>query len=95
MPSVFDAPQGVMKADGQVHGQYQAPPPVAAPPIAAPPGAAAPAGPDPSVSGGIKALVQALAQALAPKAITQRKQKIDSDVAAATGDQAPLGNQFP
>lgn len=89
MPSVFDPPQGVVKGDGQVHGQYQAPPPAAAP--MAP--AAGPA-PDSSMAGGIKALVQALAQAFAPKAITQRKQKVDSDVAAATGDQSSLGNQF-
>lgn len=92
MPSVFDAPQGVVKADGQVHGQYQAPPPVAAPGPAGPVGD--PSHNDPSVAGGIQALVQALAQAFAPKAITQRKQKVASDVAEATGDQSPLGNQF-
>jgi hypothetical protein len=79
-----------MKADGQVHGAYQAPPPVAASqgPVAAP------GQPDSSMAGGIKALVQALAQAFAPKAITQRKQKVDTDVAEATGDQSSLGNQF-
>lgn len=87
MPSVFDAPQGVIKGDGQVHGAYQAPPPAAAP-------IAAPGQPDASMAGGIKALVQALAQAFAPKAVTQRKQKVASDVADATGDQSSLGSQF-
>ena len=82
MGSVFDAPTGMVKADGQVHGAYQAPPPAAAQPTV------------PGDEGAIHALVRMLAQAFAPKSITQAKPRTAENVAAATGDQSPLGSQF-
>lgn len=48
----------------------------------------------PGVSGAIKDLLGALAQALAPKAITQRHQKVDQAVAQGSGASGALGDQF-
>lgn len=61
-----------------------------------PPPAQAPAGPastaTPGAAGAIQALIAALAQAFAPKAITQRKAAIDQQVEKGSGDS--LGDQF-
>jgi hypothetical protein len=58
-----------------------APPQQMAPPSSAAPGAA----------GAIQALIAALAQAFAPKGLTQRKAVVDGQVNKASGD---LGSQF-
>lgn len=59
------------------------------PPQAATPGAQAP----PEAAGAIQALIAALAQAFAPKALTQRKTVVNQAVDRASGDGA-LGDQF-
>lgn len=85
-PSAFDPPQGVQKGDGQVYqtgagnqGNFiaQSTPPAAVHPAV-----------DPSVAGGIKTLMAALAQAFAPKSITQAPQREKA------AEDAALGNQF-
>lgn len=49
----------------------------------------------PGVSGAIKDAIAALAQALAPKSITQRKAKVDQAVAQGSGAAGgSLGDQF-
>lgn len=53
------------------------------------PGAQAP----PEAAGAIQALIAALAQAFAPKALTQRKAVVNQAVDRASGDGA-LGDQF-
>lgn len=59
----------------------------APPPQAVPPGSPA----APGAAGAIQALIAALAQAFAPKALTQRKAAVDGQVDKASGD---LGSQF-
>ena len=81
------------------------PPAAGAPPAAAPP----PGGPytnpttgqpssspgSPGVSGAIKDLIGALAQAFAPRSITQHKAKIDQAVQQGSGGPGgSLGDQF-
>lgn len=50
----------------------------------------------PGVGGAIHDMIAALAQAFAPRAITQRSQKINQDVDQASGapQTSDLGNQF-
>ena len=79
-PSVFDPPAGVVKGDGQTYqtgvGNQM---PAGQPPPAAPPAQAA------EPPGAIQALIAALANAFAPKAITQAPQRMKAQEAQAEG----------
>lgn len=48
----------------------------------------------PGISGAIRDAIAALAQAVAPKAITQRKAKINTAADTAVGGGGSLGDQF-
>ncbi len=82
-PSVFDPSAGVVKGDGQVYqtgvGNQM---PAGQPPPAATPVSSAP---QPGFSGAIQALISALANAFAPKAITQAPQRMKAQEAQAEG----------
>lgn len=93
--------QPVRNPDGTIQ---VAPPTVSAfapQPTQAPPPAQIPANTpgvqqDNGVAGAIQSMIQALAQAFAPKAITQRGKKISQSVDEASGapQTSDLGNQF-
>jgi hypothetical protein len=83
-PSVFDPPQGVLKADGQYHQTgvgNQMPAGTQMMPQASAPATAA----QPGLGGAIQTLIAALASAFAPKSITQAPQREAAQEAQAQG----------
>jgi hypothetical protein len=94
VPSAFDPPPGVVKANGQVYqtgvgNQMQPGVPMAS---AAPPTV----GPTPGIAAGIQALIASLAKAFAPKSLTQADKRTEQAVDQQSGSpqSSDLGSQF-